>query len=105
MDVRHCVVTNHSPLEHNMTSVPLLKRHAALVDRMADARGIDLIEASLRANLAPDDLADMVQRCVGCARSEACEGWLARQVGAVSQTPGFCRNAETFETLARKISG
>lgn len=88
-----------------MTSNTRLKRHAALVDDMAQARGIDLLDASQRAGLTPDDLADMVHRCTGCAQSDACETWVAAQVGAVSDTPPFCRNADTFERLARLGSG
>ncbi|WP_299689532.1 DUF6455 family protein [uncultured Tateyamaria sp.] len=88
-----------------MTSTHRLKRHAALVDDMAEARGIDLQDASLRAGLTPDDLADMVHRCAGCTQPDSCESWLASQVGAVSETPEFCRNAKVFDTLARLGSG
>lgn len=77
-----------------------LKRHAALVDRMATARGLDLEEAAMRAHLAPGDLADMVLRCTGCSQVEGCQKWLAQQVGAVSQTPAYCRNADQFSALA-----
>lgn len=77
-----------------------LKRHAELVDRMATARGIDLEEAAMRAHLAPNDLADMVLRCAGCSNAEGCEKWLADQVGAVSETPVYCRNSEKFSELA-----
>ena len=77
-----------------------LKRHAALVDRMASARGIDLEEAAMRAHLQPSDLADMVLRCAGCSNADGCEKWLSGQVGAVSDTPVYCRNAEQFAELA-----
>lgn len=77
-----------------------LKRHAELVDRMANARGIDLEEAAMRAHLAPNDLPDMVLRCAGCSNADGCEKWLADQVGAVSETPSYCRNAEQFADLA-----
>ncbi len=79
----------------------LYKRHADLVDRMASARGIDLQEASMRAGLSPDDLADMVQRCAGCAHAGACAAWLDARLGAVSKTPVFCRNADVFDALGR----
>lgn len=77
-----------------------LKRHAELVDRMANARGIDLEEAAMRAHLAPNDLADMVLRCAGCSNTDGCEKWLSNQVGAVSETPSYCRNAKQFADLA-----
>ena len=82
-----------------------LKRHAALVDDMATARGIDLEDAAMRAGLTPDDLADMVQQCAGCTRPDSCETWLAHQRGAVSETPGYCRNGAAFDRLARLNSG
>jgi hypothetical protein len=77
-----------------------LKRHAALVDRMATARGIDLEEAAMRAHLAPGDLSDMVLRCAGCAQTDKCAQWLDTQIGAVSATPAYCRNGDQFAELA-----
>lgn len=80
-----------------------LKRAAARVDRMATARGLDLQETAMRAGLTPDDLSDLVQRCAGCTRGEACDDWLDRMSGrAVSETPGYCRNAKTFADLASR---
>lgn len=79
-----------------------LKHHAALVDRMATARGIDLEEAAMRADMAPGDLADMVLRCTGCTQADKCEEWLAQQNGAVSETPPYCRNAQQFAELAAR---
>lgn len=92
-----------------MTTTARLKHHAALVDRMATARGLDLQEAALRADLTPSDLSDMVLRCVGCARADHCAHWLddqgARrrdnQAGAVSAPPDYCRNAPAFASLAK----
>lgn len=78
-----------------------LKHHAALVDRMANIRGIDLEEASMRAGFTPDDLADMVQQCAGCAQPDTCVEWMSRQTGAVSETPPYCRNTEVFKKLAQ----
>ena len=82
-----------------------LKRHAALVDRMAEARGLDLEEVALRGDLTPGDISDMVLRCAGCTQTENCERWLADQVGAVSAAPHYCRNARTFSALAERSGG
>lgn len=79
-----------------------LKIHADLVDRMAAARGIDLQEAALRAHLTPGDISDLVMRCAGCTKPEACAKWLDAQKGAVSETPDYCRNAAEFAALARR---
>lgn len=76
-----------------------LKRHAALVDRMATALGVDLEEATLRGEMAFDDLADAVLRCTGCAAPCACDRWLdALQVPA-DAPPDFCRNAQLLTGL------
>lgn len=83
-----------------------LRRHAALVDRMADALGLDLEEAMMRGDLPPEDLPEMVLRCASCSNPEACENWLARnaaQDGAdrPRTTPYYCRNGEVFDDLKR----
>ncbi|WP_299043631.1 DUF6455 family protein [uncultured Tateyamaria sp.] len=79
-----------------------LKTHADLVDRMAAARGVDLQEAALRGDLSPGDISDLVLRCAGCTRPDTCAAWLKAQAGAVSETPGYCRNADQFAALARR---
>ncbi|WP_299610213.1 DUF6455 family protein [uncultured Tateyamaria sp.] len=79
-----------------------LKTHADLVDRMAAARGVDLQEAAMRAHLTPGDISDLVMRCAGCTKPDTCAAWLDAQAGAVSETPGYCRNAEAFADLARR---
>ena len=80
-----------------------LKDAAGRVDRMADARGIDLQEVAMRAGLVPDDLAGMVQRCAGCTHPDQCDAWLDGLEGrVVSATPGYCRNADVFADLARR---
>ena len=85
-------------------SIDRIKDYAALVDDMAEARGIDLQEAAMRAQLTPSDISDMVLRCTGCTNPEECKKWLAAQTGAVSDTPEYCRNREEFADLA-KLSG
>ena len=65
-----------------MQSTKTLKRHAALVDKMATAQGIDLEETMLRGRLSMGELDDAVLRCTGCTQPETCEGWLAAGGGA-----------------------
>jgi len=79
-----------------------LKTHADLVDRMAAARGVDLQEAAMRADLTPSDISDMVLRCTGCTKPDECAQWLQAQQGAVSDTPDYCRNADAFDDLIRR---
>ncbi|MEL7167094.1 MAG: DUF6455 family protein [Pseudomonadota bacterium] len=77
-----------------------LKRHAMLVDRMAEARGIDLQEAVMRSGLTPDDVSDMVLTCAGCTKGADCEKWMNDAAEKVSETPSYCRNADVFARLA-----
>lgn len=95
-----------------MLSPVTIRRHAALVDRMASAMGVDLQEAVMRGDLAPDALPDMVLRCSGCANPDGCEALLDKASVqdmssiAVAEEPTptppyFCRNAWVFDDLAR----
>lgn len=84
-----------------MPSPTDLKRHAALVDRMADAQGIDLEEQMLRGRLTMTELEDAVLRCTGCTQPCACESWLAHLPAQAPQAPDYCRNTDLFDTLKR----
>lgn len=77
------------------------KRHADLVDRMANAIGIDLEEKIMRGKLQIDTLGEAVLRCTGCADPCGCEQWLAAQVEVAAEAPAGCRNAELFDGLKR----
>ena len=85
-----------------MQGTTTLKRHADLVDRMANTQGVDLEERMMAGKVLPDDLSDAVLACTGCANPEACEHWLARNETA-EQTPDYCRNADLFGRL--KLGG
>jgi hypothetical protein len=82
-----------------MTTNTTIKRHADLVDRMATARGVDLEQATMEGRLSFDRLTDAVLACTGCAHPGECEAWLGAQSGVAEATPGYCRNADLFETL------
>lgn len=75
------------------------KRHADLVDRMANALGLDLEEKIMEGKLQIDTLGDAVLRCTGCTDPTACEGWLATVEGVAPEAPGMCRNVDLFELL------
>ncbi|MBJ6371332.1 DUF6455 family protein [Sedimentitalea arenosa] len=66
-----------------------IKQHAALLDRMAEAVGVDLEGAVMSGRLPMDDLADSVLHCTDCARPQLCETWLENKVG---RPPDFCLN-------------
>lgn len=87
-----------------MPSSKTIRRHAGLVDRMANLMGTDLEEAVMRGSLSPDALPDMVLRCTACANPDGCEVWLAQQEAATegqgaATPPYFCRNADVFDEL------
>ena len=76
-------------------------KHAGLVNRMAETLGVDLAEEAQRGNLPPQDLRGVVLNCMGCREAGACESWLADHPEGADATPGYCRNKERLEALAR----
>jgi hypothetical protein len=76
-------------------------KHAELVNRMAETLGVDLAEEMLRGNLPPQDLRATVLNCMGCREAGACENWLSDHPEGADATPGYCRNKERLEALAR----
>ncbi len=87
-----------------MPSSKTIRRHAALVDRMASTLGNDLEELVMRGQLAPDAVPDMVLRCSACANPDGCEAWLQRQDAAAAapkaaSTHSYCRNGDIFDAL------
>ena len=84
-----------------MLSRTTLKRHAALVDRMASHTGTDLQEAALRGQITIGEIDDAVLRCTACTRPCDCEALLQSAEGPVGAAPEFCRNAGLFAALRR----
>lgn len=78
-----------------------LKTHAALVDRMATAQGLDLEEQMMRGRFTTSELEDAVLRCTGCSAPDACAHWLETQ-GQAEAAPLYCRNAQVFAELRRE---
>ncbi|WP_425039988.1 DUF6455 family protein [Primorskyibacter sp. S187A] len=82
-----------------MATTNQFKKHAALVDHMAQSMGVDLEEKVLRGDLDPAELVDAVLSCTNCTNPEACAQHLAERRGLQATTPGYCRNTKLFETL------
>ena len=82
-----------------MQSRTTLKRHAALVDDMARARGQDLEEEIMRGKMTMSELEDAVLRCTSCTSPDTCRDWLSKQAGPVPEAPDYCRNAALFRAL------
>lgn len=85
-----------------MANTEQLRKHAALVDRMASARGIDLEEAALRGDITPDEISEAVLSCTSCTNPEDCRKWLDTRDGPALASPEYCRNAEVFDELEKK---
>lgn len=75
-----------------------LRRHARLFSDMAEANGVDLEEAVLRAKLDPDEIADGVLRCTSCENPDGCEAHL-QSSASLDAPPSYCRNAEMLAAL------
>lgn len=82
-----------------MQSTDTLKKHAALMDRMATTLGVDLEEAALRGKLQFDEIADAVLSCTGCANPQECGHWLDHNSDGASATPSYCRNSDLLQRL------
>ncbi|WP_323767384.1 DUF6455 family protein [Antarctobacter sp.] len=85
-----------------MQSQTTLKRHAALVDNMAQARGVDLEEQMLRGKLTISELEDAVLRCTACTSADTCEHWLKTQTDPAPDVPEYCRNAALFRAMEQE---
>ncbi len=77
-----------------------LRRHADLLDRMAEAVGLDLQEESIRGCLPFGELADAVIKCADCTRVSECEAWLGKEHEPGSLAPGYCLNRAIFDKLS-----
>lgn len=84
-----------------MLSRQTLKRHAGLVDRMADRQSLDLEELALRGAITISEIDDAVLRCTGCSNADGCERMLVAEAGQSGPAPDYCRNLDLFDRLAR----
>lgn len=75
-------------------------RHAALVHRMAETLGVDLVEEAQRGNMPPQDMRNTVMSCLGCTDPTGCADWLDDHVAGAARAPGYCRNRERLEAMA-----
>lgn len=63
--------------------------------------GVNLTDAVVEGWLSRAELAELVDRCQACDRSEDCTGWLARTVTA-DALPAFCPNKPDIESLVAR---
>lgn len=85
-----------------MQSNQKITHHARLVEHMADALGVDIVESMMQGVLTPEELDAAVLRCTGCTSPQDCEDWLETRNGPVDETPDYCRNAQLLRDLRGK---
>lgn len=76
-----------------------LKRHAALLDNMANTLGIDLEEAAICGAFPMDEIPEAVLQCTQCANPEKCTRWMEQHPDGAELTPNYCRNREVLQAL------
>lgn len=77
--------------------------HFWLVQRMAKARGVDLVAAMAAGDLTQADWAQMITQCRGCTWGQGCAKWLDSHAGSSDQvSPGTCVNRIKFLKLKDK---
>ncbi|MGY3438154.1 MULTISPECIES: DUF6455 family protein [unclassified Marinovum] len=84
-----------------MIAPQTIKRHAALMDRMATAHGLDMEEQVLRGKISSAEIADAVLSCTNCTNPDGCAHWLDTQTGVAAAAPDQCRNAGMFSDLLK----
>lgn len=77
-------------------------RHFWMTRSVARVMGLNLSEEMLSGRLDPDDYADMVTCCRGCALVEACEKWLGVQTGLTASPPPGCYNGNLLSQLRKR---
>lgn len=73
--------------------------HMNLLGRMADTIKVDFAEALCRGQMQSEELRSAVFRCMGCARADACQGWLDIHGEGADHTPAYCQNRDLLARL------
>lgn len=81
-----------------MTDHLAAARGACLMLGMAQKLGVDPHAMVAAGRLEAEDLAEMVDRCRGCARRDDCILWMVERATA-GAPPGYCPNGERLSVL------
>lgn len=82
-----------------MRAQSTLKTHAALLDEMSRALGLDLQEEAIAGRLEFDEISEAVLRCSRCAHPGQCSAQLAQPGRGLSEAPDYCRNRDLLAYL------
>ena len=77
--------------------------HYWLVQRMARATGVDLVEATKAGVLSQEEWAGIVTRCRSCQWSEGCQSWLSEPVDEERPFPETCINRKRLAALKTEL--
>lgn len=87
-----------------MSYLKRIETHTRLSNSMADALGVDLVEATQRGLIPEQGLREVVTTCMGCRETGACQEWLGEHEGETpSEAPEYCRNKPLLDRLAGAI--
>ncbi|KQB13367.1 hypothetical protein H9N28_02140 [Rhodobacter capsulatus] len=87
-----------------------LNRHAALMNRMAQALGVNLTEMMLQGKLGGDDWREAVVRCSDCPEPTDCLHWLSEhdeesgRAKPAAEAPDYCTNREMMARLRAALA-
>lgn len=76
-----------------------LKTHAALLDGMSNALGLDLQEEAIAGRLQFDEISEAVLRCTRCAHPKRCKTQLSLALETMPVAPDYCRNRDLLDYL------
>lgn len=82
-----------------MSFLKKVDRHSALVGRMAETLGADVVGAAMNGAVPETVLRSAVYNCMRCDAPEACEHWLEDHAEGAEVAPDYCRNKALLERL------
>ncbi len=78
-------------------------KHYWLIQRMARATGVDLVEATNAGVLKQEEWAEIVTRCRSCQWSEGCQRWIGAPVDEERPFPEPCINRNRLAALKTEL--
>ena len=83
-----------------MSMLAKIERHSALVTRMTEATGADVVAGMTDGTISETDLRRSVVNCMRCRMVGPCEDWLEETGEGPAQAPEFCRNKAMMDRLS-----